>query len=143
MMKLQGTPIEVRIKMALTKTQIIGLVTIVAVAGVATSLILIFDPFTPRYTLTIVNPSYPCCSDYGNVTITPPGINGSTSPYRYEFKANTEVELTIYFSDPLALDFTGWTGPDASLVQTVTAGHSYKIVMSANINITANWNCHC
>ena len=130
--------------MALTKTQLIGIITVAAVATATVGILVVVDPFTPRYTLTIYSPSQHACTiNHGNVTITPPGITGNTSPFSYEFKANTEVSLTIFVDDISSINFAGWTGPDASLVQTITAGQTYKIVMSMNINITATWSIHC
>jgi hypothetical protein len=130
-------------KMALTRIQLIGIIAVAAVVTTTVGIMVVVDPFTPRYTLTIYDPSYIACSDYANVTITPPGVKGDISPLSYEFKANTVVELTISFSNSAAIDFLGWTGPDASLVQTITAGQTYKISMSGNISITATWNSHC
>jgi hypothetical protein len=124
--------------MKLTRTQIIGLITVAIVATTTIGILVVVDPFTPRYTLTIYDPG-PIFGTYmANITVTPDGSLALVSPSTYTYKANTVVTLTIHV-DGINMDFGGWTGPDATAVQVVAYPRTFTITMTKNMNITATW----
>lgn len=117
--------------------QVIGIVAIAVVTTATINVIVVVDPFTLQLTLAINGLATAYCGGR-NVTITPGGISCTSEPCQSTFKSGTEVTITIYIVPGTGMVIGAWKGVDASNEVKITAGQTYKITRTKDMDITVN-----